>query len=141
MKKARLSLASLLLSLMLLLSLLACNTVSAEGKWENATYRRDKSFGSGETTVTVTVKVEEESVTFTLKTDKETLADALLEHGLIEGEDAGYGIYIKKVNGITADYSLDGSWWGVEQDGKPTSVGASSLTLKDGDHYDLVYSK
>ena len=141
MKKTLSSLLTLLLTLLLVCSLIACNTVDAEGKWENATYRRDKTFGDGKTTVTVTVKVEEAAVTFTLKTDKTTLADALLEHSLIEGDESGFGIYIKKVNGITADYSVDGSWWGVEQDGKPTAVGASSLTLTDGDHYDLVYSK
>ena len=140
MKKQLKSLLSLLLILATLLALFACAHVPAEGKWENATYRRDKSFGEGEKTIEVEVKVEENAVTFTINTDKETLADALLEHELIEGEEGAFGIYIKKVNGITADYDVDGSWWGVEQNGKDT-LGASSVIIADGEHYELVYNK
>ena len=29
--------------------------------------------------------------------------DALIEHNLIEGEKGAYGLYVKKVNGITAE--------------------------------------
>lgn len=140
MKKQFKSLLAVVLALVLILALVACATVDAEGKWENATYRRDKSFGEGEKTIEVEVKVEENAITFTIHTDKETLADALLEHDLIEGENSSYGIYIKKVNGITADYDEDGSWWGVEKNGEDT-LGASSVIIADGEHYELVYNK
>ena len=141
MKEQCRSLIALLVILATLFALVACNTVSAEGKWENATYRRDKSFGDGETTITVDVIAGENSVTFTISTDKETLADALLEHKLIEGDNSEFGIYIKKVNGITADYDVDQSWWGVMEDGKDSPVGASSVEIADGKHYALVYKK
>ena len=141
MKKQLRSLLSLLLILATLLALFACARVPAEGKWENATYRSDKSFGDGEKTVTVAVIVEEQKVIFTLLTDKETLADALLEHGLIEGEDGAFGIYVKKVNGITADYNEDSTWWGVEQNGTLLPTGMSGILVKDGDHYDVVCKK
>ena len=74
-------------------------------------------------------------------TDKETLADALLEHGLVEGEMSTYGLYVKKVNGITADYNEDSTWWGVEQNGKLAPTGMSEIILKNGDHYDVVCKK
>ncbi len=141
MKKQFKSLLALILALALLLSFAACATVSAEGKWENATYRRDKSFGEGETAITVSVVAGEQSVTFTIHTDKETLADALLEHELIEGDMDAFGIYVKKVNGMTADYSEDGTWWGVEQNGTLLPVGMSSVMLEDGAHYDVVCKK
>ena len=141
MKKLFKSALSLLLVLVLLFALVACNKVSAEGKWENATYLKDKTFGEGEKTVTVSVVVEEQRVTFTLLTDKETLADALLEHGLVEGEMSTYGLYVKKVNGITADYNEDSTWWGVEQNGKLAPTGMSEIILKNGDHYDVVCKK
>ncbi len=141
MKKQFKSLLALLLILTTMLALFACARVSAEGKWENATYRSDKSFGDGEKTVTVAVIVEEQKVIFTLLTDKETLADALLEHGLIEGEDGAFGIYVKKVNGITADYNEDSTWWGVEQNGTLLPTGMSGILVKDGDHYDVVCKK
>ena len=66
MKKLFKSALSLLLVLALLFTFIACNKVPAEGKWENATYRSDKTFGEGEKTVTVSVVVEEQRVTFTL---------------------------------------------------------------------------
>ena len=141
MKKLFKSALSLLLVLALLFTFIACNKVPAEGKWENATYRSDKTFGEGEKTVTVSVVVEEQRVTFTLLTDKETLADALLEHGLVEGEMSTYGLYVKKVNGITADYNEDSTWWGVEQNGKLAPTGMSEIILKNGDHYDVVCKK
>ncbi len=141
MKKQFKSLLALLLILTTMLALFACARVSAEGKWENATYRSDKSFGNGAKSVTVAVVVEEQRVTFTLKTDKETLADALLEHGLIEGEESAFGIYVKKVNGITADYNEDSSWWGVEQNGTLLPTGMSGILIEDGEHYDVVCKK
>ena len=83
---------SISLLLILMLCLASCNTVDAEGLWENATYRRNMTFGNGEKTVTVVVKVEDKSVNFTVKTDEEYLGDALIAHGLIEGEEGAYGI-------------------------------------------------
>ena len=77
-----------LLAVLTLLCLASCADVEATGAWESATYTSDKTFGNGGKTVTVEVKAEEQSVTFTLKTDAETLGDALLEHGLIAGEEA-----------------------------------------------------
>lgn len=132
---------SISLLLILMLCLTACNTVDAEGLWENATYRRDMTFGNGAKTVTVAVKVEEQSVTFTLKTDEEYLGDALIEHELIAGEEGPYGLYVKQVNGITADYDTDGAYWALIKDGDYCSYGVDSAKLTDGDSYEIVYTK
>ena len=40
---------------------------------------------------------------FEIHTDKETVGEALLDVDLIEGDEGDYGLYVKKVNGITAD--------------------------------------
>ena len=132
---------SVALIFILLLCLVSCNTVSADGLWEDATYRRDMTFGTGAKTVEVEVKVEEKSVTFTLKTDKETLADSLLEHSLVSGEDGPYGLYVKEVNGIVADYDVDGAYWSLYKGGESCMTGVSGVTVSDGEHYELVYSK
>ena len=86
-----------ILSLACVLCLIACNTVDASGLWENATYRKDMSFGNGAKTVVVEVKVEDQIITFTIKTDKDTVGAALLEHELIAGETSEYGLYVLKV--------------------------------------------
>ena len=52
-----------------------------------------------------------ETKTFTVKTDKTTVGQALLDAGLIEGEDGQYGLYVKTVDGETLDYNKDGMYW------------------------------
>lgn len=129
-----------LISLLLLVALAftACNTVTKEGLWENATYRRDMEFGDGAKTVEVEVKAGEESVTFTIHTDKDTLGDALLEHDLVDGEEGAFGLYVKFVNGIEADYDKDGSYWGFYKSGEMMPVGVDGAVIADGEHYELV---
>ena len=124
--------------LLVCIALTACNTVSKEGLWENATYRRDMELGEGAKTVQVEVKAGDESVTFTIHTDKETLGDALLEHDLVAGEQGAYGLYVKLVNGIEADYDKDGSYWGLYKSGEMMLVGVDGAVIADGDHYELV---
>lgn len=44
-------------------------------------------------------------------TDKKTVGEALQELNLIAGEQGAYGLYVKTVNGITADYDKDKTYW------------------------------
>ena len=99
------------------------------------------TFGKGEKTVTVVVKAEDESVTFTVNTDKDTLGDALLEHDLIDGEEGQFGLYIKVVNGITADYDVDKSYWGFYPNGEYMMTGVDGTTIEGGETFELVYEK
>ena len=119
----------------------ATEKVEATGLWANATYRSDKTLGEGEKTVQVEVKADGKSVTFTIKTNAEKLADALIENNLVEGDMSTFGLYIKRVNGILADYNINESWWSVEKNGEACMTGASDITISDGEHYELVYSK
>ena len=139
--KAMTRVALIVLALLTVISLVACADAEKTGVWEDATYTSDKTFGNGEKTVMVEVVAEEQSITFTVKTDKETLADALIEHALIEGEDGPYGLYIKKVNGITADYDIDQTYWSLSKNGEMSMVGASDTVIADGEHYELTRAK
>ena len=132
---------SVSLILVLMLCLVSCNTVDAEGLWENATHRRDVTFGDGATTVQLEVKVEDQSVTFTIKTDKEILGDALLEHGLISGEEGPYGLYVKEVNGMTADYDTDGLYWAFYQGGAYMLTGVDSTPISGGEAFEIRLEK
>lgn len=122
-----------------LLLAVACQTVDADGLWETAEHRRDKTFGSGGTTVSVTVEVGESSVVFTVKTDKTTLADALLEHNLIGGEESVYGFTIYTVNGIEADFTRDNAYWAVYIGDSYAPTGVSLIEIEDGAEYKFVY--
>ena len=146
MKKNTKFLVALLLLLAVTFTLAGCtvldrlmgNTVEKAGRWEDAIYRKDTEFGDGAKTVLVQVVVEDQSVTFTLKTDREMLGDALLDHGLIEGESGAYGLYVKKVNGILADYDVDATYWALYKNGEYSMTGVDTTPIADGEHYELV---
>ena len=106
--------------------------------WDSALYTEDTRLGEGEKTVLLTVIAEEKQVVITVKTDAETLGDALIENGLIEGEEGSWGMYVKSVDGIRADYDLDGFWWSLEADGVATTYGVDGRTLSA--EKDNVYS-
>ena len=117
------------------------NTVSKSGVWANATYLADKEFGAGAKTVQVEVKAEGQSVTFTIHTDKTTLGEALFEYNLIIGEEGAYGLYVKFVNGIEADYDKDHTYWALYKNGEYMMTGVDTTAIADGEHYELSKEK
>jgi hypothetical protein len=128
---------SLLLVVILTLSLTACfdKGVDTSGLWADATYTKDTTLGNGAKTVEVEFVIEEQSITVTLKTDKETLGEALYEHSLINDPS-----FFDTANGIKADYNANQAWWKVCKGGEMTSVGVNDLTVTDGDHYEIIYT-
>ena len=115
--------------------------VSKTGVWENATYLEDKEFGEGSKTVQVEVEAEGQSVTFTIKTDAETLGEALLAHDLIVGEQGAYGLYVKTVNGMLADYDVDRTYWAFYKNGAMLMTGVDGAEISNGEHYELIKKK
>lgn len=133
---------SIALLFICIFSLVACgNSVDKTGLWENATYLQDTEFGEGAKTVTVEVKVEEQTVTFTINTDKKTVGEALVENKLVEGDQGAYGLYVKKVNGITADYDIDQSYWAFYINGEMAMTGVDSTDIDENAIYRLEYTK
>ena len=78
---------------------------------------------------------------FTVISSKKTVGEALLDEGLIEGEDGPYGLYVKKVNGITADYDKTQTYWALKKNGKDVMTGVDMTEITDGEHYEFVYTK
>ena len=109
--------------------------------WKNAIYTEDTELGEGAKTVLVEVAAEDKSVTFTIHSDKTILGDALAENKLIEGEKGAYGLYVKKVNGIEADYDKNKAYWGINKNGEGLMTGVDGVEFKDGEHYEFVYTK
>ncbi len=160
MKKTIRSTLALLLALLMTLCLFSCKnedtetpqtpsgaenepggTIAPEGLWASATYLEDTSFGEGAKTVTVKVIADGKSVTFTVKTDASTLGEALLAHDLIAGDEGQYGLYIKYVNGIRADYDLDKRYWNFTKNGEYMMTGADMTEIADGETYEFTYAK
>ena len=87
--------------------------------------------------------VDKEGVTtrFEIRTDKTIVGDALTELGLIEGEMGDYGLYVKVVNGITADYSVDGTYWAFYVGGEYGMTGVDQTEIQPGQTYGFRVSK
>ncbi len=120
--------------------LLSCG--STPSVWENAIYREDAAVGEGGTCFTLKITAEEKTVTLTVRSDEATLASALSSSGLAEGEAGPYGLYIKSVNGIRADYNLDGGYfWSLSVNGTPSMVGADGVTPENGAVYEFTRTK
>lgn len=133
---------ALILSLTFILFLASCSTdQETSNLWENATYQSDMQFGEGEKTVVVEVIAEEKTITFTIKTDRSIVGDALTDHGLITGQEGAYGMYIKSVNGITADYDVDQAYWAFNINGEYAMTGVDTTEIAEGTTYQLVYTK
>lgn len=130
-----------LLCVLLLFPLAACGKTDTDTLWQSAAYTEDTALGEGARTVKLTVTAGEKSVLLTVKTDKENLGEALLELGLIAGDAGEYGLYVKKVNGITADYDTDQSYWGFYTNGEMAMTGVDGETIDENTDYALVYTK
>ena len=140
--KKMMNVMSLVLLFVFVLSLVACqNETTTVSVWEEATYTEDMTIGEGKKVFDFVVEAEDKSVVFTIKTDAEFLGEALQEHKLVSGEEGPYGLYIKCVNGILADYDKNGAYWGFYQDGEYMNVGADETVIQSGAEYKVVYEK
>lgn len=137
MKKA----ISILLCLVLALGLFACAKETTGSLWDNATYTADAEMGEGSKTLTLEVTMEEKTITLTVHTDAETVGAALLEQGLINGDQGEYGLYIKDVIGVTADYDTDKAYWAFYIDGEYAITGIDLTELSEDAVYALAYTK
>lgn len=137
MKQTLTRILLILLTVLMAFGLMACADIEKTGDWETATYDRDTKLGKGEKTITVKVIADGQALTFTVKTDKENLEDALVEVNLIDGDIDAFGMYIKKVNGIVADYDTDKTYWAITKDGVET-LGAKDTPVADGDQFEIT---
>lgn len=87
------------------------------------------------------VDLEENETKFEIHTDETTVGAALLNLGLIEGEDGPYGLYVKKVNGIEAIYENDGSYWAFYEDGAYGMTGVDLTDINPDVAYSFVQTK
>ena len=84
---------------------------------------------------------EGQTTRFEIHTDKTIVGDALLNLGLITGENGPYGLYVKTVNGITADYDTDGTYWAFYIDDEYGMTGVDLTEITPGATYAFKVSK
>ena len=98
--------------------------------------------GEGATQFAFTVIDKDDNETaFEIHTDKEIVGEALLELGLIEGEAGAYGLFVKTVNGITADYDVDQTYWAFYVNGEYATSGVDTTPIEEGMTYTFKVEK
>ncbi len=98
--------------------------------------------GEGSKVFTFTVVDEAGAQTpFEIHTDQETVGAALAELGLIDGDEGEYGLYVKTVNGITADYDTDGKYWSFYINDEYAQTGVDATDITEGDSYSFKIEK
>lgn len=147
--KCRKKLLSLIFSMALIVAMALATTgcndsadngvPSGEGTEANVrtnVQSESNQLGEGSTKFIFTVVDKEGNETrFEIHTDKETVGEALTELELIAGEESDYGLYVKTVNGITADYDKDGVYWAFYVNGEYAQTGVDSAAITEGDTY------
>ena len=94
------------------------------------------TIGEGKTSFPVEVTDRDgQKISFTVQTDETTVGAALQKLGVIDGEDGQYGLYIKTVNGVSADYDTDGVYWAFYVDGTYASASADLTDITAGSTY------
>ena len=104
---------------------------------ENA--QESNVLGEGSTVFTLTVTdLDGKETSFEIHTDKETVGEALLDAGLIAGEEGQYGLYVTTVNGITLDWDKDGKYWAFYIDGEYATTSLDLTDITPGAAYSLI---
>ena len=95
--------------------------------------------GEGSTSFYFNVTNTDGAVTkFLVKTDKNTVGEALLECNLIAGDTSDYGLYVTSVNGITADWSTECAYWAFYINGEYAQTGVDATDITAGAEYGFV---
>ena len=143
---------SLILCMMLMtamaFTMIGCNTKAQNDNSQPSTEAQvsDEAaatvLGEGQTTFLFTVVDKEGNETnFEIHTDKTLVGEALLELDLIAGEESEFGLYVKTVNGITADYDVDQTYWAFYVNGEYASSGVDTTTIEADTAYSFKVEK
>lgn len=83
------------------------------------------------------------STIYDVNTDAEYLRQAMEEAEGLEfsGSESEYGMMVETVNGVTADWNVDQSYWGFYVNGDYCNYGIDTQPVTDGDAFQIVYSK
>lgn len=133
-------LLSLVLGIVLIAALAlvttGCGDTPAESSLPSASAADPTVLGEGQTVFPFTVVDKDGAQTvYEIHTGAETVGAALLELGLIDGEEGPYGLYVKTVDGQTLDYDADGMYWGFYVNGEYALAGVDLTPIAEGESY------
>ena len=144
-----------ILALVMALSLLACGGGAAKPADDHQNAGMDSAadpaapvvtdgatLGEGQHSFTLEIAdADGKMITATINTDEETVGAALSKLNIVQGDPGDYGLYIKTVNGVTADYDKDKTYWAFYIDGEYASTAADMTAITDGSVYKLAITQ
>lgn len=93
---------------------------------------------AGNKAITVeVVYADASSKTFPIQTDAEFLRQALEQQDLVKGEDGEFGLFVKTVDGITADDSKQ-EWWCFTKGGEQVTTSVDATPIASGEHFEIT---
>ena len=135
-------LLAIILTMLLLLCVVGCGTVGDKTPDEAPVVHDGETIGEGgKTFAAQIVDLDGVEVSFTVKTDKKTVGEALQDLGVLKGEEGPYGLYIKMVNGKPLDYEKDGAYWAFYVDGAYAVAGVDETDIVESSVYQLRAEK
>ena len=137
--KMRGILLSMILVVAMALGMMGCGKDATSQETTNVSQEVNDGvtvLGEGQVAFNFTVVDKEgNEAQFEIHTDKTIVGDALLEHELIAGDMGEFGLYVKIVNGITADYDVDQTYWAFYVDGEYAMSGVDTTEIVAGASY------
>lgn len=103
---------------------------------------REKPVEGSKAIVIEVVDNGQKTVTYNVKTDAEYLRQAMEEAEGLEfsGAESEYGMMVDTVNGITADYNVNGAYWSFYVNGGYCNYGIDTQPVQDGDTFRIEYT-
>ena len=137
---------AIILALVMALSLMACGNTAvqpdADADADAPAVPDGAALGEGAHSFTLEITdADGKTITATIHTDAETVGEALSNLEIVQGEDSEFGLYIKTVNGITADYDVDQTYWAFYIDGEYAQTSVDMTAVNDGSVYKLAVEK
>ncbi len=115
----------------------ACNdNTTSTPQSGNSGQTQAEIVGQGQTEFAFNVTFKDGSTkSYTIKTDKAIVGDALVELELISGQDSQYGLMVETVCGETVIYDTDGKYWAFYVNGEYAMSGVDTTNIENGATY------
>lgn len=119
---------SMLLALILVFSLSAC-VAKETAPAEPVTFQ------------VVVTDLEGNESTYEYTSNAASVGEALVAEGLIEAHEGSFGLFIDAVNGITADWDKDQTYWAFYINGEYATTGIGETAITADAIYNLTLTK
>lgn len=120
---------SLLLALVMVFALTACGAKEESPAADAISFK------------VVVTDLDGKETVFEYTCNAASVGEALVAEGLIEGHETEYGLYIDTVNGITADWDNDQTYWAFYINGEYATTGIDGTEIVADTTYGLTLTK